>query len=137
MLAKQKVRNPRITQTALLVVLLSLLLSACESGSTAPAALEPTPPASATQPPGAVVLPGRASASVSAGSTAALRNALDRTRNAKAYRMSLDFEIGTTENGSLKQQTFLKFDGEQSGDASHVIYSGGIFNDMLGGGERI
>jgi hypothetical protein len=121
----------RHCQALFVLVLLTLLLSACDTGSTAPATI------AATQPAGATLPPARSGASVSTGSTAALRDALNRTKSATTYRMSLDFEIGTTENGTLKQQTFLKFDGEQHGDASQVTYSGGIFNDMLGGGERI
>lgn len=117
-----------------LLITLAFALSACDQGS-APTGSAPT---AAQSPAGAALPAGQSSAGASAETTTDLRAALNRTKDAGAYRMELDFTIGTADGGAApKVQPFLKFSGDVNGAANHVIYTGGIFNDLLGGGDRI
>src|SRR5438445_996772 len=94
----------------LLCALLALGLSACDSGSapSAPTEQSVNPPATAA----ATVTASQSRANVGNQSPAVLRAALERTKDAKVYRMSLDFTTSTGDTSQLKQQTFIKFDGE-------------------------
>jgi hypothetical protein len=118
----------------ILLIVLAFALSACEQGS-APGASTAAPVPS----PAGASLPTSHSSSAASGETVAdLRAALNRTKDAGAYRMALEFTIGTSDGGAApKEQPFLKFSGDVNGAANHVIYTGGIFNDLLGGGDRI
>ncbi len=120
----------------LFVVSFIAILSACDVGGAPNMPADQSPntstPSNSNQSPAS-----KTGAGVSSQNAAVLRAALNHTKDTPLYRMSLDFKTGATVNNQFKEQTFLKFDGELNGAANHVIYSGGIFNEMLGGGERI
>ena len=114
--------------------LLLVSLSACDLGSApvnGPAARESTP------------VPGSTSSAAAGGESAtgalprSLTPAIERTRAATTYRIGFDFELGSEVNGQTQTQPFIVFEGDVKGDANHLVYNGGAFTEMLGGGGRV
>ena len=114
--------------------LLLVSLSACDLSSAplnAPSARESTP------------VPGRLSSAAAGGESAtgdlprSLTPAIERTRAAVTYRIGFDFELGSEVNGQTQTQPFIVFEGDVKGDANHLVYNGGAFTEMLGGGGRV
>lgn len=76
-------------------------------------------------------------ASEGGASLAALRAADARTRSAPTYRGTFSFTTTVTNGAEVRSDTFLAYEATVQGDDSQVIYVGGAFNEILGGGERI
>ena len=121
-----------LTHTAACLMLVSL--AACDVGSApvdAPLTMQPTP------------VPGSTGSAAGGGESAtgalprSLAPAIERTRTASTYRIGFDFELGSEVNGQAQTQPFIVFEGDVKGDANHLVYNGGAFTEMLGGGSRI
>jgi len=121
-----------LSLTAACLMLLSL--TACDAGSApvdAPLIVEPT------------IVPGSTGSSAVGGESAtgalphSLAPAIERTRAASTYRIGFDFELGSEVNGRTQTQPFIVFEGDVKGDANHLVYNGGTFTEMLGGGTRV
>jgi hypothetical protein len=109
-------------------------LSACDVGS-APvntsSAGESTPIPGST---GSAAVNGE---SATGAPSRSLAPAIERTRAATTYKIGFDFELGSEANGQTQTEPFIVFEGDVKGDANHLVYNGGTFSEMLGGGGRV
>lgn len=111
------------------------LLAACDANSL------PVPAATGANPPSvASVAPPPKYPTVTAAigvNNRPLLDAATKTRQSKLYRVTFNFVMSAGEDGQVKSQPFLAFDGEINGETNRILYNGGAFNEMLGGGNRI
>jgi hypothetical protein len=121
------------------VLCAALLLVGCGFNATAS---EPAPPVVAASqvpgPAGTTAPPSPPETPQPAGAEAgALGDALANTRGVKNYRMTLDITTSASSGDASSSDVFLSMQGVVVGASSHITYSKGSFNDLLGGGDLI
>ncbi len=66
-----------------------------------------------------------------------LSDALANTHGARTYRITLDITTAASSADKSTSDVFLSLDGVVLGASSHITYSKGSVNDLLGGGDLI
>lgn len=128
----------RLAANMIAGVCLALMFAACGSSSTASEAPgSPSVSAAATAPPTASPSSMLPAARTLASVDGALERALAATHGATSYRVALDITTRASAGETTSSDVFLSMQGVVLGATSHVTYSKGSINDLLGGGDRI